>query len=125
MKQNKILKVITMLNLIIPIIVLIFFQNTATIVSNSLASVTSYIRVLIIELINLIFIIYFFKVKKYNKVVILLFLLYIIIIVMIPVYVYQEAVAPTGPHSFLMGLALGEKHYYNLYGIEITQFITP
>ena len=57
MKQNKILKVITMLNLIIPIIVLIFFQNTATIVSNSLASVTSYIRVLIIELINLIFII--------------------------------------------------------------------
>ena len=121
MKQNKILKVITMLNLIIPIIVLIFFQNKATIVP----CLTSYNKVLIIELINLIFIIYLFKVKKYNKVVILLFLLYIIIIAMIPVHIYQEAVAPTGPFSYLMGLALGEKHYYNLYGIEITQFITP
>jgi len=115
MKKN-IFKIIWIISLIIEIIVFIkvdFVYKDTYEIYNS----TNYVVLLIIEIINVIFGVLLFK-NKENKLIYVLYVIFAIIIVFIPIYHNGNTNAPTGPDSYLMGLAF-EERYLDVYGINI------
>lgn len=118
--KNKIFKIIWYISIIIEVIVFIavnFVYKDTYKIYNS----TNYLLLIIIEVINIIFGILLFK-KSESKLVFILYTIFIIITLFIPIYHNGNTYAPTGPKSYLMGLAF-EDRYLNIYGINIVRLI--
>ena len=118
--KNKLFKILWCISIIVAIIVFVIVgivRKNSYDVYNSI----NYILLAIIEIINLLFGFLFFK-KTENKIVYGFYIIFIIITLLIPIYHNGYTYAPTGPRSYLMGLAL-EAKYLNIYGINITKFI--
>ena len=118
--KNKLFKILWCISIIVAIIVFIIVgivRKNSYDVYNSI----NYILLAIIEIINLLFGFLFFK-KTENKIVYGFYIIFIVITLLIPIYHNGYTYAPTGPRSYLMGLALKAK-YLNIYGINITKFI--
>lgn len=118
--KNKIFKVIWCVSIIIEVIVFIivnFVYKDTYEVYNS----TNYLVLVIIETVNIIFGILLFK-KSESKLVFILYTLFILITLFIPIYHNGNTYAPTGPKSYLMGVAF-EERYLNVYGINIVRII--
>ena len=118
--KNNIIKIIWCISIIIEVIVFIMvnfvYKDTYEIYNS-----TNYLLLIIIEIINIIFGILLFK-KSESKLVFILYTIFIIITLFIPIYHNGNTYAPTGPDSYLMGLAF-EERYLNIYGINIIKFI--
>lgn len=122
MKNNKIIKSISILFIIVPLCMFIIF-NVIIKDSFDVYNSTNYIAFTIIELLNIFFSIIIFRSKEQiNKLLIIIFIIYIIITFFIPVYHLGHTYAPTGPGSELMGLAL-KQNYRDIYGMDITELV--
>lgn len=122
MKNNKIIKSISILFIIVPLCMFIIF-NVILKDSFDVYNSTNYIAFTIIELLNIVFsIIIFRSEEQINKLLIIIFIIYIIITFLIPVYHLGHTYAHTGSGSELMGLAL-KQNYRDIYGVDITELV--
>lgn len=123
-KKVKLLKIISWIFVILPILCLIafnlFFKKDISLAEENTAN---YIVFVIIECINII-ILTCMSLKKFEvkKTMIIVCGIYLIISALIPVYRIDETFAPTGMNSHLMGLGL-KRSYVDIYGINITNIV--
>lgn len=121
MKKDIVLKIVCIIFVVISIGV---FVKTNIILSNTydLYNEIYYLQLIVIEVINIIFGLLFFRTKKITNKYIITYLVFLLIIFCIPIYHNGNTYAPTGPNSYLMGLAVNER-YLNIYGINIIEFV--
>lgn len=121
MKKDIVLKIACIIFVLISIGV---FVKTNIILSDTydLYNETYYLQLIVIEVINIIFGLLFFRTKKITNKYIITYLVFLLIIFCIPIYHNGNTYAPTGPNSYLMGLAVDER-YLNIYGINIIEFV--
>lgn len=123
--DNKIIKIveriIAVVLVVFPIIMLIINCNFVDKI-DSAGTKDLYINwtFYLIEIINIIILIYTFKKKTRNIVTEIILVVYIVITFFISAYGFVETYAPTGPNSYLMGLAI-KKTDKNIYGITIKE----
>lgn len=121
MKKIIVLKIVCIIFVVISISV---FVKTNIILSDTydLYNETYYLQLIVIEVINIIFWLLFFRTKKITNKYIITYLVFLLIIFCIPIYHNGNTYAPTGPNSYLMGLAADER-YLNIYGINIIELV--
>lgn len=121
MKNYKALKIVWIISFIISIVVFII---TTIVLSATYETYNEiyYLPLIIIELINIIFGVLFFRENKITKTYVIIYLIFVLITFFIPTYHNKTTYAPTGPNSYLMGLAFEEK-YLSICGIDITKII--
>lgn len=119
---TKIIRIVSIVFAVVPVCMLLLFK---VILKNYFDSfnITNYILFLIIEILNIIFAIIFFLSKdKIRKPLLALFIAYLIVTFLVPVYHLGRTFSPTGPDSYLMGLAFNED-YRDIYGVDITKLV--
>lgn len=125
MKKNILLKIISIIVIIIPIIMICVFENSAqTKLDNGHIYFNVNWALLVgLEIINIAIIIFVFTRKeKIKNIYITIIFLYIIASAFVPVYHIQEIIIPTGPNAYLMGMGMTNV-YKDIYGIDISSII--
>ena len=117
--KDKIFKIICIINILMAIIVFILVDFVLYKDIAMKYDSTNYLALIIIEVINIIFGILLFR-KGKKKLIHILYIAFIIIIIFIPIYHNGYYFAPTGPNSYLMGLAFND-NYLDVYGINLKQ----
>ena len=123
-KKFNLLKIISWIIVILPILWLIafnlFFKKDISLAEENTAN---YMVFVIIECINIIILTYMLLKKfEIKKIMLIVAGIYLIISALIPVYCIDETFAPTGMNSHLMGLGL-KRSYVDVYGINITNIV--
>ena len=121
MKKIIVLKIVCIIFVVISISVFVK-TNIILLDTYDLYNETYYLQLIVIEVINIIFWLLFFRTKKITNKYIITYLVFLLIIFCIPIYHNGNTYAPTGPNSYLMGLAADER-YLNIYGINIIELV--
>ncbi len=122
MKKNIILKIVCIIFIVISVYV--FIRTNFMFVSSIYDGYTEtyYITLITIEIINIIFGVLFFRTNKITNKHIITYLAFLLLILCIPVYYQGRTCLPTGPDSYLMGVAFEEK-YLDIYGLNISKLV--
>lgn len=122
MKKDIILKIACIVFIVMS--VYIFVRTNIMFVSSIYDGYTEtyYIPLIAIEIINIVFGVLFFRTKEITNKHMIIYLLFLLIIFCIPIYHNGYTYAPTGPDSYLMGLAF-EERYLDIYGLNISELV--